>query len=117
MVIYDHASGLMWQQSGSDKRLFYGEAEKYVDKLNNNQFAGYSNWRLLTLEESMSLMEPTKNKDGLYINPVFDKKQKSIWTPDSMREISSYYNSWVVYFDCGYCLNVLLGLHYVRAVH
>ena len=69
----DYASSLMWQQSGADKYMEYEKAKEYVDQLNRDQFAGYSDWRLPTLEETMSLMEPTKNKNGLYIDPLFDK--------------------------------------------
>lgn len=58
-VVYDHASGLMWQQSGSNKYMFYEQAKEYVAKLNSDQFAGFSDWRLPTLEEATSLMKST----------------------------------------------------------
>lgn len=33
-TVTDHTTGLMWQQSGSDSRIKYEEAQAYVDKLN-----------------------------------------------------------------------------------
>ncbi len=77
-VVFDHATGLMWQQSGSPKLMSFSDTEKYIRDLNNNDFANYADWRLPTLEEAMSLMEPQKHGD-LYINPVFDQLQKWIW--------------------------------------
>ena len=59
-------------------------------------------------------MDPTENKDGLYINPIFDKKQKWIWTAD--KKFAS--RAWGVSFDNGVCYLGDLGgtFFYVRAV-
>ena len=93
-IVYDRASGLMWQQSGSDEYLYYEKAKKYVDRLNQDKYAGYSDWRLPTLEEAMSLTEPTQMNGDLYIDPKFDKQQQWIWTSD----LFSASAAWGVYF-------------------
>ncbi len=113
-VIYDKASGLMCQQSGSHKYMVYKAAKKYITKLNSDQFAGYSDWRLPTLEEAMSLMETEQNSDELYIDSRFDSKQEWIWTSDQQ----SASRAWVVNFVSGYCnYNGVGSDHgYVRAV-
>ncbi len=98
-VVYDRASGLMWQQSGSAKDISYGEARSYVTELNRDQFAGYSDWRLPTLEEAMSLVEPTENSEGSNIDPVFDTSQRWIWTSD----VNSTSLAWLVNFVSGNC--------------
>lgn len=112
-IVFDAAARLMWQQAGSPGYAF-NNAREYIRKLNERKFAGYSDWRLPTLEEAMSLMEPKKNKDGLYINPIFDKTQEWIWTTDK-RDAST---AWLVYFGLGYCASspVVFNLSYVRAV-
>jgi len=56
-LVIDHATGLMWQQGGSDGFMTFAAAQEYVQKLNREKFAGYSDWRLPTLAEAMSLME------------------------------------------------------------
>ncbi len=33
-VIIDHATGLIWQQSGSDLRMNFNDAKNYIEKLN-----------------------------------------------------------------------------------
>lgn len=103
-VLYDHTSGLMWQQSGSTKGMLYEKVKDYVEALNNQNFAGYKDWRLPTLEEAMSLMEQTKMNGKLYIGPKFDKQQW-IWTSD----LSSALSAWVVCFDLGRCLSYYVG--------
>ncbi|UJS18740.1 MAG: DUF1566 domain-containing protein [Candidatus Jettenia sp.] len=99
MVVYDHASGLMWQQSGSQDDMNYEKAKDYVSKLNSEQFSGYNDWRLPTLEEAMSLMEPTHKNGDLHIDQVFDPYQVRIWTSDFRKDSMV----WVVRFDSGYC--------------
>ncbi|ETR68853.1 MAG: hypothetical protein OMM_04312 [Candidatus Magnetoglobus multicellularis str. Araruama] len=56
-TVFDRRTGLMWQKSGSDNYMSFDSAEKYVQKLNRRNFAGYSDWRLPTIEELASLME------------------------------------------------------------
>jgi hypothetical protein len=86
----------MWQQAGSPNYMAFSEAQKYIEDLNRQKFAGFNDWRLPTLEEAMSLMEPTRN-DALYIDTKFDVKQRWIWTSD----IYSAARTWTVHFDSG----------------
>lgn len=112
-VVYDNASGLMWQQSGSDESVTYKNANVYITKLNSDQFAGYTDWRLPTLEEAMSLMESSMKNVDLYIDPMFDKNQMWIW----MSDLYSASCAWVVGFDLGSCnVTSFLPRYYVRAV-
>lgn len=111
-VVVDHITGLMWQQGGSDKELTLADAEKHIQQLNREKFAGNNDWRLPTLEEAMSLMEPAKKNGDLYIDPVFDKTQRRIWTTDKV----SAGVAWSVYFTLGYCSNFSVFSAYVRAV-
>ncbi len=117
-VVYDHASGIMWQQSGSDKDITYKKAKSYIMALNRQSFVGYSDWRLPTLEEAMSLMEPKKNSYYFYIDPIFDTKQSWIWTSDIKPGFWTG-GAWGVCFFSGYCTNLDFYLNYdiiVRAV-
>ena len=99
----DDASQLMWQQDGSLEYMNYENAKKWIRELNKG-FAGFRDWRLPTLEEAMSLMEP-KMREGFYIDPAFDRKQESVWTSDSIRAEPG---AWVVNFinSLCYCLHV-----------
>jgi hypothetical protein len=113
-IIIDHATGLMWQQGGSEDYMIYADAQKYIDDLNRKRFAGYDDWRLPTLEEAMSLMQPQKQGD-LYIDAKFDQEQFWIWTADRY----SASRAWVVGFNPGRCdlfhVDYSLGVRAVRA--
>lgn len=112
-VIFDATTGLHWQQSGSLEEIYFDDAQKYIANLNARKFAGYNDWRLPTLEEAMSLMEPKKSKYGLHIDPVFNEKQTYIWTANK----NTVGLVWVVDFRNGDCLNGSINFSfYVRAV-
>ncbi len=98
-VVIDHATGLMWHQSGSEKYMTYDKAKQWIDELNRRGYAGYSNWRLPTLEEGASLLESRKMNGDLYIDPKFSAKQNWIWTGDTKSGESLV---WVVFFRMGY---------------
>jgi hypothetical protein len=97
--VIDYATGLNWQQSGSPEVMNYVMAEKYIFTLNSKRFSGYSDWRLPTLEEVMSLMERQKSYSGLFIYSAFDYRQRWIWTVDK----ESAEQVWCVNFDSGGC--------------
>ena len=82
-IVIDHATGLMWHQSGSFKNISWKSAKRWVIKLNENGYAGFTDWRLPTLEEAVSLLEPSAKNGNQFIDPAFDKTQSSVWTCDS----------------------------------
>ena len=94
--------------------MVFKKVKDWIADLNRQRYAGYNDWRLPTLEQAMSLMEPKKNKNDLYIDPVFNATQSWIWTSDLLQGES---RAWVVYFYGGYCLRYDLDdTIYVRAV-
>lgn len=80
-IIYDETSGLTWQQAGSEQPIESIKAEVYVAQLNQLNFGGCNDWRLPTLEEAMTLMEPYQNPQELHIDPIF-RGLWCIWTAD-----------------------------------
>ncbi|MCX6583073.1 MAG: protein kinase [Candidatus Aminicenantes bacterium] len=81
-VIMDYAAGLMWLQGGSEQYMKYEKVQPWIEELNRRKYAGFSDWRLPTLEEAASLMESQENRDALYIDPLFSKDQNHTWTAD-----------------------------------
>jgi hypothetical protein len=102
-VVIDHATGLMWHQSGSFKNISWKRAKKWVIKLNENGYAGFTDWRLPTLEETASLLEPSAENGNQFIDHIFDKTQSSVWTCDSNISSSSLSldRAWSVNFNYG----------------
>lgn len=116
-IIFDHTTGLTWQKSGSPDNMTYPKAQEYIETLNQQQFAGFHDWRLPTVPELMSLFEPEKQANGLYIDPIFDATQSWCWSADRLPEGSSSSVAWPVFFNYGYVnLNLLDRYTYVRAV-
>ena len=94
--IVDYKTRLMWQRGGS-AWLIYPQVQAYIDELNRNQFAGFFDWRLPTLEEAMSLMEPKPQHQNLHIDPVFEDQQR-IWSSDWQQHNSL---AWMANFGHG----------------
>ncbi len=111
-VVIDHATGLMWQQSGSYDYMKRKEVKKWLRGMNRKGYAGYKDWRVPTVEEASSLLEPSVMNGNLYIDTVFDKKQRWLWTGDSC----SLGGMWRVYFDDGYVDWGDVSLLFVRPV-
>jgi len=112
-LVIDHATGLTWQQSGSENYMSFKNAEDHIRQLNAKNYGDYNGWRLPTLGEAMSLMEREKKSGELYIDPVFDRQQQWIWTADK----ESAGRAWCVGFYYGYCGHGGVGSDgFVRAV-
>jgi cell division protein FtsB len=112
-VVVDRATGLMWQKSGSDEPLTYKATQTYIEDLNRQRFAGYDDWRLPTVEELMSLLEPERQPNELYIDPIFDATQLWCWSADERSSGSA----WYVGFHYGYVRwYYVRNLSYVRVV-
>lgn len=77
-TIVDQRTGLMWQRSGLDI-MSIRSLNRHIEALNGKGFAGYHNWRLPTLEEAMSLLEPEPNDKGIHLNSNFSREQPFIF--------------------------------------
>ncbi len=95
-VVIDHATELMWYQSGSKEYFNLKKAIKWIKIANKANYASFNDWRLPTLEEASSLLEH-EMKNGYFIDPVFDKRQWGTWTGDK----NGRSNAWIVTFVNG----------------
>ncbi len=114
-VVIDRTTGLMWQQTASTQPMLFRLATAWIDNLNKFGYAGFHDWRLPTLVEAMTLMEQSPNENGLYIDAIFNAKQRS-WFWTSERGEADL--AWYVNFNYGYSqLNRTKSSHNsVRAV-
>lgn len=114
-VVIDRTTGLMWQQATSSQQMVYSLAMEWINSLNRRRFGGFADWRLPTLDEATTLIAQAPNSKGLYIDPIFDSKQRLwMWTSEH-GEMDSV---WYVNFNYGYSrLNrIKSSNNYVRAV-
>ena len=112
-TVSDQATGLVWQKLGSSKAMTWIEAKEYMDRLNREGFAGHSDWRIPTVEELASLMERSWKNNDLFIDPVFDEKQRYCWSLDT----NSRNKAWKANFHLGFFMDFpLTAQNYVRLV-
>lgn len=88
-TLVDLRTGLMWQRAGLDISSFR-IITRQTKQLNEEQLHGYADWRLPTVAEAMSLMEPTANSKGIHLNTNFSKEQPFIFT-STKRSPSGYW--------------------------
>ncbi len=96
LTVTDKASGLIWQRGGLDimsSRML----RRAVEELNREGFAGHSDWRLPTLAQALSLMQPEMNAKGQHLHPAFSADQPFIFV-DAVRKPGG---QWFVDFKHG----------------
>jgi hypothetical protein len=96
LTVTDKVTGLIWQRDGLDimsNRML----RKAVAALNQEGFAGQSDWRLPTLAEALSLLERQKNAKDQYLQAAFSADQPFIFV-DAVRRPGG---QWFVDFKQG----------------
>ncbi len=97
-TVTDQASGLIWQQSGSNHPLTWEGGCEYIESLNKASWAGISDWRLPTVAELLSLLNEQDGVTGMCVEAVFDQSKRSLWSSDR-RSITA---AWYVNLDMGF---------------
>ncbi|MCF8721286.1 Lcl C-terminal domain-containing protein [Nitrospina gracilis] len=86
-TVLDTQTGLMWQASDSYHELKKGmnwyDALEYVNQKNADKFAGYSDWRLPTMDELNALWDSSR--------PLASKDGEPIGLPEAFEGGGSYY--------------------------
>ena len=101
-VIFDRATMLMWQKSESPSTLAHSNANDYCANL---ILVGHDDWRLPTIEELLSLFEPERQTNKLYLNPIFSVVHYAwYWSADlDQAKIGDFANlAWGVDFRLGF---------------
>ena len=100
-TVTDNSTNLMWQKSGSQKRMNIKRAKRYIKVLNMDIYAGYSDWRIPTVEELAPLLA-REEAAGVHLNPVFLNTQFRCWTVDGCEPRYPHQDgAWIVNFKTG----------------
>ena len=89
LTISDRVTGLMWQRGGTDI-MSYRSLRREVERINKEKFAGFSDWRMPSVEEAMSLLEKAKLANDQYLHQCFSIEQPFVFA-DSPRTKGGYW--------------------------
>ncbi|MFZ5758491.1 MAG: DUF1566 domain-containing protein [Thermodesulfobacteriota bacterium] len=89
LTVTDRVTGIMWQRRGCDITSIR-RVQNWVRQANEEKWAGHDDWRLPTMTEILSLLEPEQNSKGLYLHPCFSAAQPFIFLANS-REGGGYW--------------------------
>lgn len=95
-VVVDERTGLMWQRGGLDIASIRS-MQRMIGDVNKAEFAGFTDWRMPTMEEAMSLMEPVRNNKLMFLHSCFSKEQPFVFVA-AQRQPGGY---WFVDFKQG----------------
>jgi serine/threonine-protein kinase len=112
-LVHDPHTHLIWQQSGTSFPVTWHQAKEYVGRLNAQAFGGYSDWRLPTVHELLTLARPPKKGRDHCISSLFEAEQKRLWSVDK----STFVTAWYLDLEMGFVgRNDLTGFYHVKAV-
>ena len=97
-LLTDVATGLTWQRGGSAFALDWHRAGDYIRGLNQSQLGGRDNWRLPTIEELITLLQPQPSDHDQCLPPVFERSPQRLWSCDRR----TYTSAWYVSLDLGF---------------
>jgi len=78
LTVTDKVTGLMWQRGGTDI-MSQRAIRREVKRINEEKFAGYSDWRLPSVAEALSLLEQEKLANNQYLHVCFSGEQPFIF--------------------------------------
>jgi hypothetical protein len=107
LVWQDPDTKLIWQKTFSEDRMKWQEAFEYAKKLNSQNYGGYSDWRVPTLDELKTILtkEQNKNSNGnkyFIKNPLIENMPILRWFLSSTEHKNDSSKAWTFLFDCGF---------------
>jgi TPR repeat protein len=100
-LIVDRATKLVWLRQQNPVRMNLGKTRQWIASLNRVEYGGIRGWRLPTIEEAASLLQKNAGAGGIFLDDIFGRDIKEIWTGDSLTESES----WIVDFQKGMITN------------
>ena len=97
-LLTDRTTGLVWQRGGAPLTLDWQRAREYVDQLNHTRLGGRGNWRLPSIEELITLLQPHPSGREMCLPPLFEPSPQGLWSCDRR----TYTSAWYIRLDLGF---------------
>ncbi len=119
-TITDNATGLMWAKDDSQRPMTWQSALDYVQRLNDEEYLGYSDWRLPNAKELHSIVDysrsPKKTKSAA-ISQLFNTTRITVedgslnygeyWTSTTHKSAGDVSGAMAVYISFGESMGFL----------
>ena len=102
-VVTDTLTGIMWQRFASSRPVAFGKLDSVTAAMNTTRWQGYSNWRIPTIEELLTLLTPERNRFGHYLPDRWNSKADDIWSCNPAGDSLSIRWKWVARMSLGRC--------------
>jgi hypothetical protein len=122
-TITDAATGLMWTQGDSDTDLNWEEALAWAAQKNDENYLGYSDWRLPDAKELQSIVDYTRSPDTtgsaainalFYTTPIINEAGETdfpcYWTGTTHADATAYPGVKAVYIAFGRAMGYMNGM-------
>ncbi|MBA4356197.1 MAG: serine/threonine protein kinase [Desulfovibrio sp.] len=90
-LVHDLRTGLVWERGGSPYGLTFAAAQARAGRLAAESRAGFSGWRLPTVQELSTLLLPEPDLRQLCLPPAFGPDQRRIWSADRKSFSAAWY--------------------------
>ncbi|MCJ2165740.1 MULTISPECIES: DUF1566 domain-containing protein [unclassified Pseudodesulfovibrio] len=90
-TVLDRSTGLQWEKEGSRYPLTWERAHAHVVRLNENAFAGRTDWRLPTVDELATLFTGRTEPGELCLQSAFDPRKARLWSSDTKAFTAAWY--------------------------
>ncbi|MFA0084772.1 DUF1566 domain-containing protein [Vibrio sp. 10N.261.51.F12] len=119
-TVSDFATQLMWAKQDSQTGMNWSEAKEWIVQLNNEQYLGYSDWRLPTIKELQTIVDYSRSPQATSsaaIDPVFsissikdeqgNLNYPAFWSSTTHLRVGPKSQSQAAYFCFGECLGFM----------
>ncbi len=100
-IVKDNNTNLWWQYDMPERTYTWDEANTYCE----NTYAGYSDWRLPTVQELLTIVDNGQESDLAIDTRFFPELNKLCWSSATSKENSYANYAWGVYFSGGGSVN------------
>ena len=100
-TVADTLTAIMWQRYASPSPLPFASLDSAIAQMNAAAWQGFSNWRVPTIEELLTLLSPARNNYGYNLPRTWNCGAEDIWSCNAACDSLSMRWIWVARMSLG----------------